>query len=136
MLQWGAIGASIIVGSIVVGLRWGAVGVAASYSIVFVGVVAPLLFWFVGRHGPVRTGDIYRAIAPSLFAALTSLSVLVIFRWRVSVTNPAIGLLLSFTMTSICTLLCLALLPTGRRSLQDFGTLMKHLMHREIASEA
>jgi O-antigen/teichoic acid export membrane protein len=76
MFQWGIIGSLIIVASIVGGLPWGAVGVAASYSVVFVCVVMPLLLWFVGRDGPVRTVDFYRTIAPSLCAALSVLGAL------------------------------------------------------------
>jgi O-antigen/teichoic acid export membrane protein len=134
MFQWGIIAGSIIIASILAGLPWGAIGVATSYSIVFLCVVAPLLFWFVGRHGPVRTTDIYGAIAPSLFAALTSLSVLMIFRWQISMTNPVIGLVLSFTVTFLCTLLCLASLPAGRRLLQDVRTLAQYLVRGNIAS--
>jgi len=119
MFQWGIIGSVIIVASIIGGLPWGAVGVAASYSVVFVCVVMPLLLWFVGREGPVRTIDVYKTIAPSLCAALSVLGALALFRWRVKVSRPISGLAASFGITVAITLLIFALLPRGRKALQD-----------------
>ena len=119
MFQWGIIGSVIIVASIIGGLPWGAVGVAASYSVVFVCVVMPLLLWFVGREGPVRTIDVYQTIAPSLCAALSVLGALALFRWRVEVSRPIYGLAASFGITVAITLLIFALLPRGRKALKD-----------------
>jgi O-antigen/teichoic acid export membrane protein len=119
MFQWGIIGSLIIVASIVGGLPWGAVGVAASYSVVFVCVVMPLLLWFVGREGPVRTVDLYKTIAPSLCAALAVLGALALFRWRVGVSRPIYGVAASFGITVIISLIIFAILPRGRKALQD-----------------
>jgi len=119
MFQWGIAGSLIIVASIVGGLPWGAVGVAASYSVVFVCVVMPLLLWFVGREGPVRTIDFYRTIAPSLSAALAVLGALALFRWRMQVSRPLYGVAASLGITVAITLIIFAILPRGRKALQD-----------------
>src|SRR5262249_35849137 len=55
LLQWGLIGGTISIGSIILGLPWGALGVAISYSSLNILLREPLLFWFIGRSGPVRT---------------------------------------------------------------------------------
>src|SRR2546423_637902 len=47
IFRWGLLSGSIAVVSIVVGLRWGAVGVAASYAATDLCVTTPLLFWYV-----------------------------------------------------------------------------------------
>ena len=60
--------------SIVIGLPWGAVGVAASFAFTRVLIVDPLLYWFVGRSGPVRTIDFYKTMAPFVAASLWSVS--------------------------------------------------------------
>src|SRR5262249_1991158 len=65
MFQWGLIGCTLIIASIFAGLPWGAIGVAASYSVTNVCLIAPLLFWYVTRSGPVRMWDFYRAIGPA-----------------------------------------------------------------------
>jgi O-antigen/teichoic acid export membrane protein len=120
MFQWGLIGSSIIIVSIVAGLPWGARGVACSYSLVFVLVVAPLLFWFVGREGPVRTRDFYVTIAPALAAAICVLtSLLLLRRWTI-IHRPITGLVIGFGIATVVTLLVLSALPRGRGALLDF----------------
>ena len=120
MFQWGLISASLIVISIIVGLPWGAIGVAASYSSIFLLVITPLLFWFVGRHGPVRAGDFYRTVAPVASGALCVLVVLLTLRRWITVTRPLIGVVIGFAISVAVTLLVLSLLPKGRMALRDF----------------
>ena len=45
--------------AIVAGLRWGAIGVAASFALSGVVIRKPVLLWWAGRKGPVRTSEIY-----------------------------------------------------------------------------
>src|ERR1700752_224775 len=80
MFKWGVIGSLITVAGIIAGLKWGAVGVAASYSITVTVFVVPLLLWDVSRTGPVRMKDFSTALAPIFFAALSSLGVVVLLQ--------------------------------------------------------
>jgi PST family polysaccharide transporter len=130
MFQWGLIGSSIIIVSIIAGLPWGAMGVAASYSIVFLLVVTPLLFWFVGRHGPVRTLDFYRTVAPITVAALCVFAALLILRQWMLVSRPVPGLLISFFITIIVTISTLSVSHEGRIALQDFKALFALLSRK------
>jgi PST family polysaccharide transporter len=132
MFQWGLIGSSIIVVSIIAGLPWGAMGVAASYSIVFLLVVTPLLFWFVGRHGPVRTLDFYRTVAPIATAALCVVAALLILRQWTHITRPVPGLLISFFVTIIVTLSTLSASREGRVALKDFKRLFALLNRKGV----
>ena len=119
MLRWSLINAPISILSIVVGLPWGVIGVAASWSLVRILVVNPLLFWYVGRKGPVRTGDFYRLLAPFTFAALVSLAACLAFRRFVVIANPVVGFLTCGIVVGLTTLLVLALMPAGRKALTD-----------------
>lgn len=119
MFQWGLIGSTIIIASIVAGLPWGAVGVAASYSITFVLVVTPLSVWFVARQGPVRAMDFYRAIGPPACASVFAFAALIGFRAWSPIAQPLIRLAVAFVIAVIVTLVVLVLLPAGRRSLRD-----------------
>jgi O-antigen/teichoic acid export membrane protein len=88
-LKWGLMGGTIAIISIVIGLPWGATGVAASYGAADLLISTPLLFWWVGRRGPVRAGDIYRTIALPACAAVCSLVALIISRpWLKLLTSP------------------------------------------------
>jgi PST family polysaccharide transporter len=131
MFHWGLIGPTIIIISIVVGLPWGAVGVATSYSVVYLVIVAPLLFWFVGRRGPVRTSDFYRVAAPVVFASVSVLGVLLALRHWLVITKSLAGLALSFAITIAITLMALFVLPKGRTALRDFASMFALLARRE-----
>ena len=119
MFQWGLISGPLTMGSILLGLPWGAVGVATSYALTRVVLTDPLLFWFVGRTGPVRTRDFYRTIAPFTFASLVALAVSVGLRSLITIHNPILGLITLFITTGAITLLCLGALPAGRLALAD-----------------
>lgn len=130
MFQWGLIGSTIIIASIVIGLPWGAVGVAASYSITFVLVVTPLLVWFVTREGPVRALDFYRAIGPPACASISALAALMAFRQWSPFSQPLVRLALAFGITMIVTLLVVGVFPPGRRSLRDLKSFAVLLTRR------
>ena len=119
MLQWGLISGPITMAAIVAGLPWGAVGVAASYAFARVCIVDPLLYWFVGRRGPVRTLDFYRTIAPFVVASLTALLAALAFRRWSGVSGGFVTILVCGIITVVTTFLTLAIIPAGRRALHD-----------------
>ena len=119
LFQWGLISGPIIMASIVVGLGWGAVGVAASYAITRVCLVDPLLYWFVGRTGPVRTMDFYKTIAPFVLASACALFAALAFRRFSGVSSGFLTISMCLLITIVVTILTLMLLPTGRAALWD-----------------
>ncbi len=134
IFQWGLIDASLSITSIVAGLHWGAVGVAASYAVTGLCIRKPIHFWFVTRVGPVRTSEFYRAILPSAFASLSVLiTVFGLRRWA-GVTKPVPGLLASLAIGLVVAVLALLVLPRGRKALQDIRDLLPHLVKRSTAA--
>jgi PST family polysaccharide transporter len=128
MLRWSLISAPISIVSIIAGLPWGVVGVAASFSIARILINNPLLFWFVGRTGPVRMSDFYRLLAPFTAASICSLLACMAFRRFVVVTNPLVGLVSCAIIVGITTPLVLALMPAGRKALVDIKNSMMLLL--------
>lgn len=127
MLRWGILGTVISVLAIVVGLPWGAVGVAVCYAVSDTVIKTPLLFWYVGRSGPVRTADLYRTLVTPALAAAATLGGVLAFRQWTSIASPLQGLLLSALLGLGATVLTLVLTPGGRAALKDirrFGTLL------------
>jgi PST family polysaccharide transporter len=133
MFQWGMLGSGIIIASILIGLPWGAIGVAASYSITFLIVVAPLLFWFVTREGPIKKTDFYFTVATPLVAALVMLATLFAFRRLVVINRPIYGVAIGFLLASLVTLAVLLLIPRGRRALLDFKRTLTILISRSAS---
>lgn len=130
MFEWGIIGSTLSVISIVFGVQWGAVGVAASYSISGLLIRTPILFWYVGRSGPIKSIDIYKTIALSTFASLCSLLVIVTVRRYVEIPNLLLGIMMSLFITVGVTLLVFCIFPQGRRSLKDFRELANYLYQK------
>jgi hypothetical protein len=100
-------------------LPWGVVGVAASWSLARIFVMNPLLFWFVGRKGPVRVVDFYRLLAPFTGASVVSLAACLAFRRLVAISNPVLEFVACGIVVGLTTLSVLALLPAGRKALAD-----------------
>jgi O-antigen/teichoic acid export membrane protein len=119
MLRWSLINAPISILSIIAGLPWGVVGVAASWSLGRILIANPLLYWFVGRSGPVRMSDFYRLLAPFTGASLFSLVACLVFRRFVVIANPLVGFVACGIIVAIGTVLVLALMPSGRKALVD-----------------
>jgi PST family polysaccharide transporter len=76
-LWWGVLSLPIVVGGFVIGLQWGGVGVAASYSITNGMLLIPLFVYAV-RGTAITLGNIVRAVMPAAFA---SVSVIALGYW-------------------------------------------------------
>lgn len=132
MFHWGFIDVAMKVSLIVAGLPWGATGVA--FGIVArVYLQAPLLYWYVGRRGPVRAGDLYRAVIPSACAAACTLAALTGLRALIPSASPLAGLAAALVVTACATLFALVCLPKGRAALQDLKNTFFLLVARRAA---
>jgi PST family polysaccharide transporter len=135
IFKWGVMSATIAVVSIVAGLPGGATGVAASYAITDLCVATPLLFWYVGRKGPVRAADFYRTIAPAAGASIFALVVLFGCRqWLETFSHLATRLSIAFVITIGASVLVLAALPAGRLAMRNLKDTLLLLVKRERES--
>ena len=127
MLRWSVISAPFSILSIVIGLRWGALGVAASYSLARLLVINPLMFWYIGRSGPIRTSDFYRLLAP--FTGASGLVILscVFFRSVVEIKNPLFGMISCSAIAVLAALIGLLLIPGGRSAIVDIKNSLRFL---------
>jgi PST family polysaccharide transporter len=89
--------------------------------------VVPLLFWFVGRTGPVGTWDIYKALVPGACASAATVGAVMAFRWQFSVSHPLLGVVETFLLASGISFLSLLILPSGRVALRDLRIFRGHL---------
>jgi len=69
LFKWGVIASAMAVVSFLVGLPWGAVGVASAYVAVDTVVRMPILLTWVGRSGPVKTRDLIYCLGPGWLCA-------------------------------------------------------------------
>jgi PST family polysaccharide transporter len=136
MFRYGIVASTIIVAAIVAGLPWGALGVATIYALVWVTIVTPLLFYWVGRKGPVRPCDFYVTVAPAFCAALGVLVALFLFRRSGAIVNPLAGLAASLGIACTVAALVLCAIPAGRRALRDFGEVADIVLSKRDADLA
>ena len=134
LLRWGFVDGALAIISILIGLPWGAIGVAASYALGGLCVRKQLLFWLTGREGAVSTADIYRTIAPSACAAAGVWCALFAFRRWVEVPSPLLGLVIGFAISTAVALLFFSILPRGRRALHDIKKLLPALVKTRKAA--
>ena len=75
-LMLGVYGSILTVTSFVIGLPWGAVGVAASYTIGNCLVMVPLVWTSIGRRGAISCWDLITIVSPHILATLASAALL------------------------------------------------------------
>lgn len=127
MFRWGLIGSATAIVSILIGLPWGAVGVAMSYALVGVLVRTPLNLWFVGRAGPVRAMDFYRTVAPFALAALCEGLAVLAYRRAAPPSSPLLGLVVSFVIAALAAGAAMMLTRGGRTAIRDVLQSLVHL---------
>jgi O-antigen/teichoic acid export membrane protein len=128
MFWWGTVGCTIIMASICAGLPWGALGVAMSYSLCNVLIVQPFLLWFVCRTGPIRAGDVLRAIAPAVWASLCLLAVLSLLRRSLGAVDAPQGLALAAVIATVIVPVVFLVLPSGRLALLDTASSLRSIV--------
>lgn len=130
MWRWAWIHGVPAVACFVVGLPWGALGIAAAYSVMGVTFRAPFFYWYVGRQGPVRTADIYRAFWPALCISSCLLSILWLLRGLWQPAHPLTGLSVAGLLAAVLTLGLTASFPSGRSLLSEWWGLLAGLLRR------
>jgi PST family polysaccharide transporter len=126
LLAWGLLDAGVRTLAVVVGLRWGALGIATALSVRSLAVL-PLLLWLTGREGPVSARDIARACRlPALVCAASALP-LVIIRLGLPELGALPGLVLCAAGAAAAAAAVLGVAPAGRRVLADLRSSLQIL---------
>jgi len=119
MFRWATIGAPLSILSYVIGLHWGVLGVAASYSIARLLLIDPLLYWYAGREGPVSSRDIYRTVLPFIGASVCGAAACLCFRYFTQFDQPLSGLIICLLLVVLTNIIVLGALPVGRAAIRD-----------------
>jgi PST family polysaccharide transporter len=115
---WGAFNAIICTIAFCAGLPWGPIGVAAAYSISQVLLRSPVMWWMATRTGPVRLRDLWSIGTMHAVAGAASFAAIVVLRHAFTLDGiPALAFFLSVSYA--VTVLVLALIPSGQRTLRE-----------------
>lgn len=134
-LLWSVFSAASSVAAFVVGLQWGAIGVAAAFALSDIFVRMPVLWWLVARSGPIRMLDLYAAAAPfaagaaACFCAVSALQVLPFPGdfWQLAA-SAVLGYATAWGVA--------ALFPAGRKTMADSAQLLRSELPRLLRRRA
>lgn len=125
--RWGLINATVCITAFLIGLPEGALGVARSYAIADTFILAPAVWWIIGRKGPVRTRDLLGLAIPFAVAGAVSGSI-VLAASHVLLALEMNGwplLVASGFCSYLAFLATLALLKPGRATLRETLALLR-----------
>lgn len=111
-LKWGAINSVITVASFAIGIRWGALGIATSYCIMYYLTIIPGM-WYCLRGTPVSIALFFRAISQPATAALMMAGVLILTSRCLADQGDAILLGVNGLVGVLVYVGLLAILPRG-----------------------
>ena len=115
---WSVFSAVTSLAAILVGLRWGAIGVAAAFGITDLLLRLPFLWWWVTRQGPITQLDLYRAAAPFAAGAAACFAALLLVQ-RVSAPNHLVFLAVNLSAAYAVAWSVAATFKSGRATMAD-----------------
>jgi PST family polysaccharide transporter len=128
----GLVSAALTVLSFVIALPYGPVAVAASYAISGALVRVPLIYWMIGKEGPVRTRDQVRMLLPSLWCGAWLVAAYGGLAAVPALKDEPFALLAAAAAVTVPVMLAtLAALPSGRATMRDSVALTRLVLARE-----
>jgi len=108
----------VLIGLMIVGIGFGAVGVATAHLLTAV-LLMPWLLYYAFDGTPVSTRLFWRSVAKPAVAACTMAVIVLTVRELVPVEKPALALALGCAIAIPAYFLALCLLPGGRKELEN-----------------
>lgn len=133
MFRLGILGTVMTIISFVIGLPWGALGVALSYSLIGVFIQTPIILWLVAIRGPIQNSDFYRSAWPAGLAALGSGTGLLLLRLWTPIESAFANGIIAIFVTIIGALIVSIAFPRGRKILTESIALIHLLRSKEGA---
>ena len=135
LLKFGALNSSFIVLAFIIGIRWGAVGVACGYAAASYLVLLPGL-WYSFRGTPVSIGTAMRAVWRAVIASgVTALALILVYPYLLGLANIAIfGVCL--VVAACVYLLVWISIPGGIEVLRDFAGYIALIYQKKESAES
>lgn len=119
MFRWGVYSSAVTVVAFIVGMHWGAVGVAAAYAISGYVLRIPVLAVLLHRIGPVTAGDFLVVQALFIVAALVSWGVFRLLPAQMTSGADIVTVAVAIVLNYAIALVLMLLLPQARKALTN-----------------
>jgi PST family polysaccharide transporter len=134
MAKWSILSAAISIGAFLIGLPYGALGVAAAYAIVEC-VRSPFGWWWATHKGPIKPEDIFWASVPLVAGGIGA--GLAVYALKIYVRLPPLFLLASGLIAAyVAASLMMCLFKDGRDTLRHSLAVAESLLKRIISKES
>jgi O-antigen/teichoic acid export membrane protein len=134
LLRQGVMSSVVTVLGFAVALPFGPEWVAASFVLSGLVLRLPLIFWQIGREGPIRTADQYRLFIPSLWSGMFLCLAFYGLKMIPELSErPLLMLLCAAAVTVPITCATLAFLRSGRALMRDSVAILKLALSRSHA---
>ena len=127
MMYWGLISVPVIVLSFLVGLPWGPIGVATSYTICAVLILAVPCLLFAFRYSPVNLASFLKAMWCPLVISLIMYASLELAKYYFALRSSVWTVLYCSIAALFVAILCLTLWPRARNEALDTLRIIKIL---------
>lgn len=133
-MRWGLFNAVTCILGFVIGLPYGAVGVAVVYAIGEI-IRTPLLWLYATRKGPIRRRDAVSLALPHILGALAALAVVHTLVSFVN-TSPVVLLAMSAMAAYAAAFTVIAAFPQGRAALGESAALLTTIVGKSLRHAA
>lgn len=135
--RWGLFTSIMTVVAFAIGIHWGAVGVAAAFSIVFCCLtMGPLSIIYCFRYSPLKISDLMGALWRPALASVTAGVLLFAASYLLPFKgNSLIGLLIDFSIYVLFYILLWSVLPNGRQFMREILDLAKAFRRQSKESD-
>lgn len=123
LFRWGVLGAALALSSFLIGLPWGATGVAAAFTICELAIRAPILIYWAGRTGPVSIRDLLAALVPAWTCAAAVAAAFLAVNGALSAQPTVLRVAVACGAAVVAGVLSVLLAPWSRHAVTD-GTKM------------
>ncbi|HEY7086619.1 MAG TPA: lipopolysaccharide biosynthesis protein [Tepidisphaeraceae bacterium] len=126
-LSWSLIATPVLVGGVIAGLHWGAIGVACGYTVASCMLALPGLRYAL-KGSPLHVSDFASAVwRPTLAALLAAVALFGLQRGAPEIQPLIVRFIRDFCFISVVYLVLWVLMPGGWRSLRELLNLLRHL---------
>lgn len=119
MFRWGVYSSAVTVVAFIVGMHWGAVGVAAAYAISGYVLRIPVLAVLLHRIGPVTAADFLIVQALFIVAALVSWGIFRLLPAQMTSGADIVTVAVAIVLNYAIALVLMLLLPQARKALTN-----------------
>jgi PST family polysaccharide transporter len=134
LARWSIFSTIVSITAFIIGLPYGAIGVATAYAIGEY-LKAPLLWWYATRRGPVNFKMVASAVLPQIVSSIVACLLLSLAKEFKLEFHALITLIIGLVISYGSAALTMTLFPSGRETLkQSLATIKKVLLHMKLTA--